>query len=164
MSEEYDGGAVQRNGPRPDPIPRDRKTAVLRVVKGAKNLNPLAYKVWEEILWLDRSEDGCYLRPDALAERCGMSKRTCETRRRSLKRFGLVASRPRPAWTDSWFATLAVPLPSAKPTVEEVRHLTAILAHHIANPGESGATKLVVPGAPIQTKSPEPTTSVGSAI
>ena len=120
---------------RPERISDRVKWPMWRVVKSSKQLHPTDKLVYQEILHMDMTEDGCFLQTEHLAERCGFTVRQVEDSRRRLRGHGLLASTHRPGYkADAWFATFPITMPGEHPSTEEVSELTHALDVLLSSP------------------------------
>lgn len=116
------------SGQRPERIPDARKWQVWRVVKSSRQILSTDKPIYQEIMVMDRSNDGCFLGTQGLADRCGLSPRQVKDGRHRLKQAGLLGWRERPGYRSNvWFALFPLTVPSASPSVEEVAELAAAL-------------------------------------
>ena len=128
------------NSKRPPRIEKPLRRIVIRGVKSMLTLNPTDKLVFLEILHLDQRQDGCYAGAEGIADRCGLGIRKVEDTRRVLKARGFLESKHRPGYrSDTWFATLPIPLPDSilNPTVEQVHELRDQLDQAANSPTES---------------------------
>lgn len=99
-----------------------------RVVKSSKRILPTDKLIWQEVMLMDMTTDGCFLGTQGLADRCGLSYRQVKDGRHRLKQSGLLEWRERPGFkSNAWFALFPLTVSSASPSVEEIANLAAAL-------------------------------------